>query len=173
MITEPFCTPDIYDEQNPKLLLYASDCGGFVSGAIFFPALLICANYVVLNLFVGMIMNNFAYINCKDSNGAIEPADLQKISKVWVNKYDPEATGQIKLQDVYMLMMDIGEPLGLFGTTENVGRYLCVREDLICKLKSQEQGVVYRGGKLYRWAKTKYDVLHQNAQDLWKVSCEP
>ena len=84
MITEPFCTPDIYDEQNPKSLLYASDCGGFVSGAIFFPALLICANYVVLNLFVGMIMNNFAYINCKDSNGAIEPADLQNISKIWL-----------------------------------------------------------------------------------------
>ena len=33
---------------------------------------LILTNYVMLNLFVGMIINNFAYISAKDGNGAVE-----------------------------------------------------------------------------------------------------
>ena len=33
--------------------------------------MLVLTNYVMLNLFVGMIMNNFAYICSKDDNGGI------------------------------------------------------------------------------------------------------
>ena len=36
-----------------------------MGATIFFPSVLVLTNYVMLNLFVGMIMNNFAYISSK------------------------------------------------------------------------------------------------------------
>ena len=86
LLAEPFCTPDIYDTNRTSVLLYATDCGGFASAVIFFPALLILANYTVLNLFVGMIMNNFAYISCKGENGVLEPGDFERMSWIWTKE---------------------------------------------------------------------------------------
>ena len=169
MITEPSCTPDIYDPDDPKVLLFASDCGGLMSASIFFPSLLILGNYVVLNLFVGMIMNNFAYINCKDSNGVLEPQDFVHLSEVWVSKFDHAATGVIKLEDVYALMQEIGQPLGVFGTEENVGRYLCVREELKQKLKGQEENPTRKGGRFYNWIKDEHEGVYAMALEKWRT----
>ena len=169
MVTEPSCTPDIYDPDDPKVLLFASDCGGLMSASIFFPSLLILGNYVVLNLFVGMIMNNFAYINCKDSNGVLEPEDFIHLSEVWVSKFDHAATGMIKLEDVYALMQEIGQPLGIFGTEENVGRYLCVRQELKQKLKDQEENPTKKGGHLYNWIKDEHEGVYAVALEKWRM----
>jgi len=160
MLTYPSCTPDIYDPNDPEVLLYASDCGSFSTALVFYPALLVCANYIVLNLFVGMIMNNFAYINCKDSNGVLEPADFVKMSDTWVSKFDPKGTGAIKLENVYCFMIEIGEPLGFFGTEENVGRYLCVREDLKQRMEYEAQHPPRVHSLFYYWMKDKEDELY-------------
>eukprot|EP00802_Teleaulax_amphioxeia_P000493 Tamp_00493.p1 GENE.Tamp_00493~~Tamp_00493.p1 ORF type:complete len:2407 (+),score=357.69 Tamp_00493:375-7223(+) len=168
MITYPSCTPDIYDPNDPKVLLYASDCGSFGIAVAFYPGLLVLVNYVVLNLFVGMIMNNFAYINCKDSNGVLEPEDFVKVSDVWVSKFDPKATGTMKLEDVYSFMIEIGEPLGLFGTEENIGRYLCVREELKQKMEYEALHPVRVYSDFYYWIKEREDQIYSNAFELFR-----
>jgi hypothetical protein len=168
MLTYPSCTPDIYDPNDPKVLLYASDCGSFSTAVVFYPALLVCANYIVLNLFMGMIMNNFAYINCKDSNGVLEPADFVKMSDTWVSKFDPKGTGTIKLENVYCFMIEIGEPLGFFGTEENVGRYLCVREELKQKMEIEAQNPARVYSQFYYWMKDKEDEIYSEAFEFFR-----
>jgi len=167
MIQEPACTPNIYDPDDPNVLLYSSDCGGMISAGIFFPALLILGNYVILNLFVGMIMNNFAYINCKDSNGVLEPEDFVNLSNVWVSKFDNSAIATIKLEEVYSLMHEIRSPLGFYGTEENIGRYLCVREELRQKLKYLEEHPEKKGGRIYNWVRDRHEGIHATAFKIW------
>jgi hypothetical protein len=194
-----------------------TDCGS--SAAIwFFPGVLVLTNYVMLNLFVGMIMNNFAYISAKDGNGAVEDEHFVDAAYKYVLHFDPKLKGQIPLEkvstslklslhvgtrktancpwgwdcvwvvdgsflvdepfardalrpacasqlytlmyirthtrsyaitytyanavvnnQVYHLFNIIGAPLGNYGTTQNVGRYLCIREELKRNLKNAEE----------------------------------
>ena len=167
MIEEPFCTPDIFDPNDSHVLLYATDCGGFASSVLFFPFLKIALNYVILNLFTGMIMCNFAYIKCKDSNGLLEPSDFVRVTEIWVSEFDPQATGTIKLDQVYQLMIRIGEPLGTFGTTENVGRYLCIREELRQK-SLYAQADSFSSNRIYNWVKNKQETIYSIAFEDWE-----
>lgn len=78
-----------------------SDCPSNSDAAnLFFPAVFILTNQVMLNLFVGMIMNNFAYIQCKDGNGAVEDDHFEDASFKYVEHLDPELKGQIPLEKV-------------------------------------------------------------------------
>jgi|NorSeaMetagenome_1021524.scaffolds.fasta_scaffold83716_2 hypothetical protein len=78
-----------------------SDCptNSYVAD-LFFPAVLVLTNYVMLNLFVGMIMNNFAYISCKDGNGAVEDEHFIDAAFKYVERLDPNLNCQIPLEKV-------------------------------------------------------------------------
>ena len=85
----------------PLQFLHASDCAENAWAAdIFFPVVLLLSNYVMLNLFVGMIMNNFAYISCKDGNGAVEDEHFIDAAFKYAQKLDPKRKGQIPLEQV-------------------------------------------------------------------------
>ena len=56
----------------------------------FFFLYLIFTQYVMLNLFVGMIMNNFAFITTKDGNGVLLTEDFVNMAYVWVDRFDPK-----------------------------------------------------------------------------------
>ena len=136
-IQEPKCTPDIYDTNGDVIV--PSDCpSNSYHATWFFPMVLVLTNYVMLNLFVGMIMNNFAFISTKDGNGVIENEHFVEAAYKYVLKLDPKIKGQIPLEKVYQFYNLIGEPLGNFGTTKNTGRYLCIREELKQKIKDDE-----------------------------------
>ena len=81
--------------------LIVTDCSSNSEAAnLFFPAVLILTNYVMLNLFVGMIMNNFAYIQCKDGNGAVEDEHFEDAAFKYVEHLDTKLKGQIPLEKV-------------------------------------------------------------------------
>ena len=57
-------------------------------------------NYVVLNLFVGMIMNNFAYICSRENNDTIGEKQFEEAAHKYVTDFDPKCVGQIHLSKV-------------------------------------------------------------------------
>ena len=76
-----------------------TDCGS-PNALWFFPVVLVMTNYVMLNLFVGMIMNNFAYISTKDGNGAVEDEHFVDAAFKYVENLDPTLKGQIPIGQV-------------------------------------------------------------------------
>ncbi|ROL49181.1 Dihydropyridine-sensitive L-type skeletal muscle calcium channel subunit alpha-1 [Anabarilius grahami] len=85
-------------------------CGSSISVFYFLSFYMLCA-FLVINLFVAVIMNNFDYLTHDWS--ILGPHHLDEFKKIWA-EYDPEATGRIKHLDVVTLLRRIQPPLG-FG----------------------------------------------------------
>merc|ERR1719167_842436 len=85
-------------------------CGSNFAYVYFISFFIICA-FLVLNLFVAVIMDNFDYLTRDWS--ILGPHHLDKFVRLW-SEYDPDAKGRIKHVDVVTLLRKISPPLG-FG----------------------------------------------------------
>ncbi|KAJ8017066.1 hypothetical protein DPEC_G00013920 [Dallia pectoralis] len=85
-------------------------CGASFAVFYFISFYMICA-FLIINLFVAVIMDNFDYLTRDWS--ILGPHHLDEFKKIW-SEYDPEATGRIKHLDVVTLLRRIQPPLG-FG----------------------------------------------------------
>ncbi|XP_033825149.1 dihydropyridine-sensitive L-type skeletal muscle calcium channel subunit alpha-1-like [Periophthalmus magnuspinnatus] len=85
-------------------------CGSGFAVIYFLSFYCLCA-FLILNLFVAVIMDNFDYLTRDWS--LLGPHHLDEFKKIWA-EYDPEATGRIKHLDVVTLLRRIQPPLG-FG----------------------------------------------------------
>uniref|UniRef100_H3DC93 Voltage-dependent L-type calcium channel subunit alpha n=1 Tax=Tetraodon nigroviridis TaxID=99883 RepID=H3DC93_TETNG len=85
-------------------------CGSNFAVIYFLSFYCLCA-FLILNLFVAVIMDNFDYLTRDWS--LLGPHHLDEFKKIWA-EYDPEATGRIKHLDVVTLLRRIQPPLG-FG----------------------------------------------------------
>ncbi|KAM4609952.1 dihydropyridine-sensitive L-type skeletal muscle calcium channel subunit alpha-1-like [Polymixia lowei] len=85
-------------------------CGANFAVFYFMSFYCLCA-FLILNLFVAIIMDNFDYLTRDWS--LLGPHHLDEFKKIWA-EYDPEATGRIKHLDVVTLLRRIQPPLG-FG----------------------------------------------------------
>uniref|UniRef100_A0A8C8A1Q2 Voltage-dependent L-type calcium channel subunit alpha n=1 Tax=Oryzias sinensis TaxID=183150 RepID=A0A8C8A1Q2_9TELE len=85
-------------------------CGSNVAIIYFMSFYMLCA-FLIINLFVAVIMDNFDYLTRDWS--ILGPQHLDEFKKIWA-EYDPEATGRIKHLDVVTLLRRIPPPLG-FG----------------------------------------------------------
>ncbi|KAM8913691.1 dihydropyridine-sensitive L-type skeletal muscle calcium channel subunit alpha-1-like isoform 2-T2 [Spinachia spinachia] len=87
-----------------------STCGSNFAIIYFMSFYMLCA-FLIINLFVAVIMDNFDYLTRDWS--ILGPQHLDEFKKIWA-EYDPEATGRIKHLDVVTLLRRIPPPLG-FG----------------------------------------------------------
>ncbi|KAG5274596.1 hypothetical protein AALO_G00138030 [Alosa alosa] len=85
-------------------------CGSGIAILYFMSFYMLCA-FLIINLFVAVIMDNFDYLTRDWS--ILGPHHLDEFKKIWA-EYDPEATGRIKHLDVVTLLRRIQPPLG-FG----------------------------------------------------------
>ena len=85
-------------------------CGSYVAYPFFISFFVVCA-FLVLNLFVAVIMDNFDYLTRDWS--ILGPHHLGEFVTLW-SEYDPDAKGRIKHVDVVTLLRKISPPLG-FG----------------------------------------------------------
>merc|ERR1719336_601103 len=85
-------------------------CGSYVAYPYFISFFVLCA-FLVLNLFVAVIMDNFDYLTRDWS--ILGPHHLGEFVTLW-SEYDPDAKGRIKHVDVVTLLRKISPPLG-FG----------------------------------------------------------
>nr|XP_033807008.1 voltage-dependent L-type calcium channel subunit alpha-1C isoform X4 [Geotrypetes seraphini] len=87
-----------------------NSCGSSFAVFYFISFYMLCA-FLIINLFVAVIMDNFDYLTRDWS--ILGPHHLDEFKRIWA-EYDPEAKGRIKHLDVVTLLRRIQPPLG-FG----------------------------------------------------------
>nr|CAI5838203.1 unnamed protein product [Callosobruchus analis] len=85
-------------------------CGSNVAYPFFISFYVLCS-FLIINLFVAVIMDNFDYLTRDWS--ILGPHHLDEFIRLW-SEYDPDAKGRIKHLDVVTLLRKISPPLG-FG----------------------------------------------------------
>ncbi|XP_041084014.1 voltage-dependent L-type calcium channel subunit alpha-1S-like isoform X1 [Polyodon spathula] len=85
-------------------------CGAGFAVFYFISFYMLCA-FLIINLFVAVIMDNFDYLTRDWS--ILGPHHLDEFKRIWA-EYDPDAKGRIKHLDVVTLLRRIQPPLG-FG----------------------------------------------------------
>ncbi|KAG6449276.1 muscle calcium channel subunit alpha-1 isoform X2 [Manduca sexta] len=85
-------------------------CGNWLAFPYFISFSLLCT-FLIINLFVAVIMDNFDYLTRDWS--ILGPHHLDEFIRLW-SEYDPDAKGRIKHLDVVTLLRKISPPLG-FG----------------------------------------------------------
>jgi hypothetical protein len=78
---------------------------------LYFVSFVFLCSFLMLNLFVAVIMDNFEYLT-RDSS-ILGPHHLDEYVRVW-SEYDPQATGYIHYSNMYKMLRKMQPPLG-FG----------------------------------------------------------
>ena len=86
-----------------------TSCGSKFS-EVYFCTFVITSQFLVVNLFVSVIIDNFDYLTRDMSIVGLH--HLNKFVRKWAD-FDPKATGRIKHEDVIKLLKRISPPLGL------------------------------------------------------------
>ena len=84
-------------------------CGSVIAYPYFILFIFLCS-FLMLNLFVAVIMDNFAFL-CQDES-ILGSHHLDDFIEVW-SEYDPNATGRIRHTEVCILLRQLDPPLGL------------------------------------------------------------
>ncbi|XP_068588558.1 voltage-dependent N-type calcium channel subunit alpha-1B-like isoform X4 [Cebidichthys violaceus] len=85
------------------------ECGSDF-GYFYFVSFIFLCSFLMLNLFVAVIMDNFEYLT-RDAS-ILGPHHLDEFIRVWA-EYDPAACGRITYRDMYEMLRDMSPPLGL------------------------------------------------------------
>ncbi|XP_072571307.1 voltage-dependent L-type calcium channel subunit alpha-1D-like isoform X2 [Paramormyrops kingsleyae] len=85
-------------------------CGSNLAIVYFISFFMLCA-FLIINLFIAVIMDNFDYLTRDWS--ILGPHHLDEFKRLW-SEYDPEASGRMKHLDLVTLLRRIQPPLG-FG----------------------------------------------------------
>ncbi|XP_073994416.1 ca[2+]-channel protein alpha[[1]] subunit D isoform X2 [Rhodnius prolixus] len=101
---EVLCDPQSDDAQSQ------AGCGSDIAFPYFISFYVLCS-FLIINLFVAVIMDNFDYLTRDWS--ILGPHHLDEFIRLW-SEYDPDAKGRIKHLDVVTLLRKISPPLG-FG----------------------------------------------------------
>ncbi|KAI1888483.1 hypothetical protein AGOR_G00185610 [Albula goreensis] len=104
------CAPMKPCEKGSEEGQTSEECGSQFAIIYFVSFYMLCA-FLIINLFVAVIMDNFDYLTRDWS--ILGPHHLDEFKRIWA-EYDPEAKGRIKHLDVVTLLRRIQPPLG-FG----------------------------------------------------------
>lgn len=141
----------MYDCRNQRNC-QGDDCGNPWIAIPFFVSYILFNSYIVMNLFVAVILDNFEdQMRFEDS--AINSSDLRHFIEIW-QEFDPKATYVIKTKYLKNLLQRLGLPLGLNKD--------CTRAELIRKLVSldipEHQGEIHFIETLIPLARRVYSV---------------
>nr|XP_015211897.1 PREDICTED: voltage-dependent R-type calcium channel subunit alpha-1E isoform X6 [Lepisosteus oculatus] len=95
---------------NSSTPIIKSDCGTDFA-YFYFVSFIFFSSFLMLNLFVAVIMDNFEYLT-RDSS-ILGPHHLDEFVRIWA-EYDRAACGRIHYKDMYKVVRTISPPLG-FG----------------------------------------------------------
>ncbi|XP_067825703.1 calcium channel, voltage-dependent, N type, alpha 1B subunit, a [Heptranchias perlo] len=94
---------------DPRSGIDRDECGNDFAYFYFVSFIFLCS-FLMLNLFVAVIMDNFEYLT-RDSS-ILGPHHLDEFIRVWAD-YDPGACGRITYNDMYEMLRHMCPPLGL------------------------------------------------------------
>nr|XP_047135702.1 voltage-dependent R-type calcium channel subunit alpha-1E isoform X2 [Hydra vulgaris] len=99
------CEKTYFDSTGTK------HCGNTVAAVLYFTTYMFFCMFLLLNLFVAVIMDNFEYLT-RDSS-ILGPHHMDEFVRCW-SQFDPQATGRIFHSELYELMCSLQPPVG-FG----------------------------------------------------------
>merc|ERR1719300_1310004 len=127
-------------------------CGSNFAYVYFIRFFIICA-FLVLNLFVAVIMDNFDYLTRDWS--ILGPHHLGEFVVLW-SEYDPDAKGKIKHVDVVTLLRKISPPLGFGKLCPH--RVACKRL-VSMNMRLNPDGTVNFNATLFALARTSLNIM--------------
>ncbi|KAF8386351.1 unc-2 [Pristionchus pacificus] len=106
-VSMKYCAQPNSNEYNKHKL---QTCGTNVA-YFYFTSFVFLSTFLMLNLFVAVIMDNFDYLT-RDSS-ILGPHHLDEFIRVWAD-HDPAATGRMHYTQMYEMLRNIAPPVG-FG----------------------------------------------------------
>ncbi|XP_059351425.1 voltage-dependent calcium channel type A subunit alpha-1-like isoform X4 [Daphnia carinata] len=103
------CDPRALKFENGQVI-EDKECGSNLAYAYFVSFIFLCS-FLMLNLFVAVIMDNFDYLT-RDSS-ILGAHHLDEFIRIWA-EYDPNATGKILYTEMFDMLKNMDPPLG-FG----------------------------------------------------------
>ncbi|ODV62891.1 calcium channel protein CCH1 ASCRUDRAFT_22416, partial [Ascoidea rubescens DSM 1968] len=95
-VQSPYCTE--------STTLYGSDCGSKLYANLFFISWNILSMFIMLNLFISLIVDNFSYVYQESGKlQSITRSEIRKFKDAWA-KFDKNATGFIDKDDIYKFL---------------------------------------------------------------------
>ncbi|KAL1109977.1 hypothetical protein AAG570_014086 [Ranatra chinensis] len=95
MVQPPFCTP----AGN----YWETDCGNVVASLIYFCSFYVIITYIVLNLLVAIIMENFSLFYSNEEDALLSYADIRNFQNTW-NVVDIHQRGVIPVRRVRFIL---------------------------------------------------------------------
>lgn len=125
------------DEQSSNYLDGRPESCGLNISILYFISFIFFCSFLMLNLFVAVIMDNFDYLT-RDSS-ILGPHHLEEYITIW-SEYDPKATGKIKYTEMYEMLRNMAPPVG-FG--KKCPRRLAHRKLIRMNVPVDENGNVH------------------------------
>lgn len=97
MVSPPFCTLDEGDNY------WETDCGSFGFSLAYFCSFYVIITYIVLNLLVAIIMENFSLFYSNEEDALLSYADIRNFQNTW-NMVDILQRGMIPVKKVKFLI---------------------------------------------------------------------
>ncbi|KAL4473885.1 hypothetical protein ABPG74_022749 [Tetrahymena malaccensis] len=97
----------------------------------FFLIVVFFLRYIIINLFLALVIEGF-FDTLKENEAVISPEVLESIIEKW-SVYDQNGTGFIDPEEMYLLLLDIPEPIGLkneFLQTQITGHGYSQKRDI-------------------------------------------
>ncbi|XP_075155778.1 sodium leak channel non-selective protein na isoform X2 [Haematobia irritans] len=95
MVQPPYCTPG----KN----YWETDCGNFTASLIYFCTFYVIITYIVLNLLVAIIMENFSLFYSNEEDALLSYADIRNFQNTW-NIVDIHQRGVIPVRRVKFIL---------------------------------------------------------------------
>uniref|UniRef100_A0A3Q2EIL4 Sodium leak channel NALCN n=1 Tax=Cyprinodon variegatus TaxID=28743 RepID=A0A3Q2EIL4_CYPVA len=96
MVQPPFCTPDTYR-------YWETDCGNYAGALIYFCSFYVIIAYIMLNLLVAIIVENFSLFYSTEEDQLLSYNDLRHFQIIW-NMVDDKREGVIPTSRVKFLL---------------------------------------------------------------------
>merc|ERR1712232_862628 len=136
--------------------------------AIYFVSFQVVSVFLLVQLFVAVILENFTLVSELEEMGTVTVNDLEGFAKLW-GKYDPMGTGNIQLEQFGEFYQVLKKPLGLGRRKKPIEidpNVIGVKEDVIQQLFFADTLVVLTRAAL---AGDEIDLeLNDSIQKQWK-----
>ncbi|XP_049884559.1 voltage-dependent calcium channel type A subunit alpha-1 isoform X4 [Pectinophora gossypiella] len=134
-------------------------CGSTLAYAYFVSFIFFCS-FLMLNLFVAVIMDNFDYLT-RDSS-ILGAHHLDEFVRIWA-EYDPNATGKIHYTEMYDMLKNMDPPLGFGNKCPN---RLAYKKLIRMNMPLDDEGKVNFTTTLFALIRENLNIKMRSAEEM-------
>ncbi|CAG9772294.1 unnamed protein product [Ceutorhynchus assimilis] len=152
-------------ECDPNTGKQGKECGSNLAYMYFVSFIFFCS-FLMLNLFVAVIMDNFDYLT-RDSS-ILGAHHLDEFVRIWA-EYDPNATGKIHFTEMYDMLKNMDPPLGFGNKCPN---RLAYKKLIRMNMPVDDDGKVYFTTTLFALIRENLAIKMRAAEEMDQADAE-